>query len=222
MSIGPSIAKALAALQAELPTVAKSKRANVGQYGYTYADLSDVSEAVMPLLSKHGLAFTAPPRRTEHGYFLVGILMHESGEFIEGDYPLTGNQPQQIGSAITYGRRYLLGCMTGVVTDDDDDGHLAQEAATKKRAKAETSEPRTQTMSRPKPAEKTPGGASPAQVRMIGALMSQLGLTDRNDALRYVADVIGREVGSRNDLSGQEASQVIDALQKEGTDGIPA
>jgi hypothetical protein len=208
VNIGPNIAKALAALQAELPTVAKSKKANVGQYGYTYADLSDVSEAVMPLLSKHGLAFTAPPSRRDDGYYLVGILLHESGEYIEGDYPLIGNQPQQIGSAITYGRRYLLGCMTGVVTDDDDDGTLAQDAA--KRPRKAPQQPR-----KPTPAAETGEAATPAQMAKMLATMSELGMTDRRAVLAWVGEVVGRPVESRNELTRAEAHAVIDALEKE-------
>src|SRR5690606_41606077 len=45
-----NLAEALAAFQAEVPTVAKTKRANVGQYAYTYADLADVVEAATPHL----------------------------------------------------------------------------------------------------------------------------------------------------------------------------
>lgn len=124
---------ALAAFQTEVPKVAKTKTASVptksgGSYKYTYASLVDVTEAALPLLTKHGLSFITAPRQTERGYELVGILAHTSGEKIEGSLPITGNAPQEIGSSITYGRRYLLGCMTGLVTDDDDDGSIAQEA----------------------------------------------------------------------------------------------
>lgn len=62
------------------------------------------------------------------------------------------------------------------------------------------------------PAEPEPG-VSPAQIKMMAALMNQLGMTDRDSALAFVADVIGREVESRNDLTKAEASKVIDALQ---------
>lgn len=55
-------------------------------------------------------------------------------------------------------------------------------------------------------------GISPKQLKMIGTLMSGRGLTDRGEALAYVANVIGREIKSRNDLTKDEASAVIDAL----------
>jgi hypothetical protein len=128
----PSLAAALVNLQAELPTVHKGKTARVptkngGQYTYDYADLADVTAAVMPLLVKHGLSFTCLPRRCDDGvYELVGVLLHTGGESIDGALPIRGSDPQAIGSAITYARRYLLGCLTGVVTDDDDDGAAAQ------------------------------------------------------------------------------------------------
>lgn len=129
-----SLAQALVAFQAEMPKVAKNKTANVpmkggGSYRYTYADLPDVSDAAIPLLVRHGLSFSCSPRRCSDGtYELVGILRHVSGERDEGSLPLDGRSMQERGSAITYGRRYLLGCMTGVITDDDDDGSIAQAA----------------------------------------------------------------------------------------------
>lgn len=128
-----NLATALAAFQAEMPVIAKNQKAKVptktgGSYEYTYAGLPDVSAAVMPLLVKHNLAFSVCPRVTEHGGEVVGILLHSSGETLEASLPLFGRQAQEIGSALTYARRYLLGCMTGVVTDDDDDGSLAQAA----------------------------------------------------------------------------------------------
>lgn len=128
------LAAALVAFQAQMPKVAKNKTANVpmkggGSYRYTYADLPDVSDAAMPALTAHGLSFTCSPARCEDGtYELRGILRHVSGESDTGALPLMGRAMQELGSAITYGRRYLLGCMTGIITDDDDDGSIAQAA----------------------------------------------------------------------------------------------
>lgn len=60
-----TLGAALAAVQADMPSVHKGKTANVGQYRYTYADLADVSAAILPLLAANGLAFTCHPRRVE-------------------------------------------------------------------------------------------------------------------------------------------------------------
>jgi hypothetical protein len=121
-----SLAGALVAFQADMPTVHKGKTANVGTYSYKYADLADIVQTATPVLHAHGLSFSAAPRRTEQGtYELVGMLRHVSGESDEGSLPLNGRSAQEIGSAITYARRYLLGCLTGIVTDDDEDGQIA-------------------------------------------------------------------------------------------------
>ena len=64
-----------------------------------------------------------------------------------------------------------------------------------------------------------PDSITPAQLRKMGAAMRDHGLTERDEALAYVASIIGREVSSRNDLTKAEAGQVIDALDAEA---IPA
>jgi hypothetical protein len=200
-----ALAKALAAFQAEMPTVTKNHTATVksdkGSYSYTYAGLADVSEAAMPLLAKHGLSFSTLPS----GQTLVGMLLHESGESLTASLPINGATPQQIGSSLTYMRRYLLGCMTGVVTDDDDDGQQAQQAATRRKPA-----PRQQAAPPPAPAG---NGITTAQLAKIGALMNELGIKGRDEALGYVASKVGRPVESRNDLSKSEAHTLIESLE---------
>lgn len=118
------IAHALAAFQAEMPTVGKDKINP--HFKSRYADIASITEDVMPVLSKHGLAFSCLPRSADNGYEILGVLLHGSGERLEGALPLFGNDAQKIGSSITYARRYLLCALTGVVTgDEDDDGNMA-------------------------------------------------------------------------------------------------
>lgn len=157
----PTIAGALAAFQAEMPVVNKGKSANIPNksggpgYRYSYADLADVTKQIAPLLAKHGLAFTAHPRAAENGYELAATLMHDgSDQTIEGALPLFGRTSQEIGSAITYARRYLLGCLTGVVTDDDEDGNIAAQAP--QRTRHERPAPAPQMPQAPQPPQKTP------------------------------------------------------------------
>jgi hypothetical protein len=116
------LATALAKFQAELPPIAKGETADAGTYTYAYADLTAVSAAVLPLLGSHGLAFTAWPNLNADGKFgLAYHLVHESGERWDGFYPLpSAGSPQQIGSAITYARRYCLCAVTGAAPGGDD------------------------------------------------------------------------------------------------------
>lgn len=120
-----SIYHALVAFQAEMKTVGKDK-VNP-HFKSRYADITSITEDVMPTLTKHGLAFSCLPRLAGNGYEIQGVLFHESGERLEASLPLFGQDAQKIGSSITYARRYLLGSITGVVTGDeaDDDGNMA-------------------------------------------------------------------------------------------------
>lgn len=64
-----------------------------------------------------------------------------------------------------------------------------------------------------------------SQTKKMGALMREVGVGDRDTALAYVADVIGREVASRSDLTKAEASQVIESLESDraavAPEGVP-
>lgn len=121
-----SLAAALAAFQAELPGV--SKDSENPHFKSKYADLADMSKAILPALARQGLAFMSMPTLTDRGFVLAYSLLHESGEKFEGEYPLNaaGNE-QQKGSSITYARRYALGAVTGAAADDDDDGNAASQ-----------------------------------------------------------------------------------------------
>jgi hypothetical protein len=125
-----SLASALAAFQLELPTLGKGNVANVrsdkGNYSYRYADLAEVSTLVLPLMAKHGLSFSSKPTIDDGRFVLAYVLRHTSGQEDAGVYPLPSNAtPQQVGSAITYARRYILCAISGIAPDEDDDGQAA-------------------------------------------------------------------------------------------------
>jgi len=67
--------------------------------------------------------------------------------------------------------------------------------------------------SEPEPGE-TPGITS-AQQKKMGALMREAGIVERDQALLYVGDTIGRQVGSRNELTKAEAGAVIESLERD-------
>lgn len=150
MSTDAALAEALAKFQAALPTVHKSETATVktktgGEYKYRYADLAMVSAKVLPLLGAVGLSFTASPTLTDGRFVLAYRLMHSSGGSVDGEYPLpTSGTPQEIGSAITYARRYALCSVTGVAPDEDDDDAQAAEVASRSRRRRREAEPEKQ------------------------------------------------------------------------------
>ncbi len=126
---GARIAAALAAFQSDLPKITKSQEAEVKSkdtgkrlYTYKYADLADLSAAVLPALAAQGIAWTCPTVMTDRGLILRGQLIHESGERLEAVWPLPNTSDSKaLGGAVTYGRRYLLSTLTGVAAEEDND-----------------------------------------------------------------------------------------------------
>lgn len=87
-----------------------------------YADLASVWDAARGPLTDNGLSIIQIPSAEGAAVTITTILAHESGEWISGDLTLvsTKNDPQGLGSAITYARRYALAAFVGVAPEDDD------------------------------------------------------------------------------------------------------
>jgi hypothetical protein len=89
-----------------------------------YADLTSVMLACKDALAANDLAVLQLSRIHESGTpVLVTRIIHVSGEHIEGEFPLVckdPNDPQKLGSAVTYARRYALAAALGITADDDD------------------------------------------------------------------------------------------------------
>ncbi|AWY05300.1 ERF family ssDNA binding protein [Microbacterium phage MementoMori] len=130
-------AQALAAFQRRLPTVAKGNRGTIpgkdGKQGYSYdyADLTDVSEVVLPLLGAVGLSWHAALDTVGNQIVLRWELLHgDSNSGRTGTLPIgsPGANWQNLGSSITYARRYALCAATGVAPGGDDDDAAASVA----------------------------------------------------------------------------------------------
>lgn len=95
-----------------------------------YSDLATVRECVQPVFLKNSLVVLMLQCELDDSPALTTILSHtDSGEWIETTAKLrpTKPDPQQVGSALTYARRYALLTIAGVVGDDDDDGNAASQ-----------------------------------------------------------------------------------------------
>lgn len=89
-----------------------------------YADLSDVLAAVLPALNDAGIAVTQP---IENGELVTRLTL--GAESIESRIPLNLDvKPQELGSQLTYMRRYSLSALVSVASEDDDDGNAASSA----------------------------------------------------------------------------------------------
>ena len=91
----------------------------------SYADLTAVLDAVTPTFSENGLAII----QMIEGDTLVTTLTHSSGEFITQAANIPpNNNAQQLGSALTYLRRYTVQALAAIAADDDDDGAAASKS----------------------------------------------------------------------------------------------
>lgn len=84
----------------------------------TYASLTQILSEVKPLLTECGLVLVQPISLQGVGTTIIDC---ETGEKIETIISLPNNlSPQQLGSAITYFRRYTLASLLALEIDDDD------------------------------------------------------------------------------------------------------
>lgn len=93
-----------------------------------YASLQSVWDSARAVLAPHGLAISQGFTESNgESVTVTTTLVHKSGQWIRSALTMKPQRadPQGIGSAITYGRRYGLSAMLGIVADEDDDGNAA-------------------------------------------------------------------------------------------------
>jgi len=129
-----ALASALAKAQAELVNPEKSLTASIrtsrpgeGERSFRYAPLSSGLDIVRKTLGQHEIATvqTTAIDQTTGMVNLTTTLAHASGEWIASDWPVcpiaeTAN-PQRMGAALTYARRYALFTLVGIAGEDDVD-----------------------------------------------------------------------------------------------------
>lgn len=113
-------APAFLKLQGELEPVKKD--ADNPFFRSKYAELSSIQEAVQPLLTKYEFMIFQEPGNLHNMLALTTTLMHVSGEYVRSTvaFPVSKQDPQGYGSAITYARRYALQSILGLPVVDDD------------------------------------------------------------------------------------------------------
>ena len=110
--------------EAKLEIGKVAKNAKNPHFKNTYADLNALIEAVEPILLDKGLILLQP---IKDGKVFSIITDVNSASFVESFIALPiGITPQQMGSAITYFRRYTLSSLLTLQAVDDDGQHASQ------------------------------------------------------------------------------------------------
>jgi hypothetical protein len=114
--LAPALVKAQAAM------AGATKSAKNPFFKSTYANLEEVIKVVKAAFEENGLSFIQFPVSSEGHAGVETIILHESGEFISNEFLLKCAKvdPQGMGSAITYARRYGLQAACGIPSEDDD------------------------------------------------------------------------------------------------------
>ena len=172
--------RALAAFQADIPPITKTKVARIetarGKYTYHYADIADIQRAIAPRMRDSGLSVTFDTTQEADTLTVTCIVHHVDGHSERTAFPVPidrtarMNDTQKVGSALTYGRRYALCAALGIVTAEDDDdgqgaGQLARNEGEEGKAEPQASPP-----------EPPAARISNAQHRLLEARITEYGL----------------------------------------------
>jgi hypothetical protein len=111
-----NIYQKLAAAKAEIGAI--SKDSTNPFFKSKYFDINDLLNHVEPILQKHGLLVLQPI----NGDGVTTCIVEVDGDGAEQSFlPLPeSNDPQKLGSAITYYRRYTLASLLALQAVDDD------------------------------------------------------------------------------------------------------
>lgn len=203
------LAKALVKFNSEVNKIAKD--ADNPFFKNNYATLDTIIDEIRPILSKHGLSIMQIPSGDGQNVTLKTLLLHESGEWLESD-ELTmkpvKNDPQAVGSCITYARRYSLAAFLSLNTGEDDDGNGATYGKDKPKPKSNSGQAPNKSQG-----SNGNGKASEKQMKMIHAKIAHISALTKTEK-QTIEDTLKGNIGTDNlsEISSQVASKAIEVL----------
>lgn len=203
------LATALALFQGKLTPIKRTETVKVqttggGSYSFNYCPLDQIIETCRPLLLEQGLAVT---QMLGEGGKITTMIMHNSGQWISSTFGIDAKgTPQQIGSAITYARRYAYTSALGISNEEDDDANSASgntytKAKAAPAAKAAEKAGPTKWLNKWKD-PKTMRETTDEWKKMVGAIMEKKTTVEQIEGLRK----LNKE--DKMELAGIEASSV--------------
>lgn len=210
------LAEALAAAQAEIKAPKKGRTGKIKgttkdgkpyEYEYHYADLADVIEC-RRAGAKHGLAITQGMEMREGYLALTTVLMHSSGQWKEWECPIpAGLKPQELGSYLTYMRRYSECGAWGIAAEDDDDGKGAQDAPT-----TPTRKPEPKAAPAAAPPQLPIGGLNADQIASVHVAAKRAGYGTVRDLAPVLKNIVGVERAA--EIPVAELNNVLEHLSQ--------
>ena len=172
-----------------------------------YADLGAVLDAVAEPLANHGLLLLQRFTHDQGGAILVTELVHAaSGERLTSEVPVVSKDPtdpQKIGAAITYYRRYSLLALLGLAPEDDD-GHTASHPARQSRT------PNTSVQApRPAPQPPAPAGTPYTKQEYDAVIDEAWGMAEDDQPLGAIKDMLNK---CRHRMTQEQRKEAMGAL----------
>jgi hypothetical protein len=206
-----NLAAALVKFNAEVKRIEKD--GNNPHFRSKYATLDGIEDEIRPLLQKHGLATLQFPGMEEDRVTVKTMLLHESGEWMESDVAKarpTKEDPQGVGSAITYLRRYSLTSMLSLSTGDvDDDGNAASQPPSQTQQQTRTATQTTTQGSNSGQTQTDVRKATEAQVKMINVKLKAASMD-----ITHVNKFLNLNIDSMNDLPIAKVNDLIKYLDE--------
>ena len=169
------LATALSQFQGSVQQPSFNKSVNYGNTKFRYADLAECQRVTRKPLADAGLAVT---QTIENG-MLVTRLLHKSGQFITSQLPMSiPNKMQELGSMLTYMKRYTYCAILGIAADDDDDANIYDNTG-------KVAETITKTSPMPKPGAK-PAKKAKGNDAIADAVLNQTYEDDLKEAMEAV------------------------------------
>ena len=184
---------------AEVPNFVTDSSAQAGNRGtYKYLSLSTLLQRVKPVFAQHGIMFRQEVVNTpsDAGKMQLGevrtIVFDADGNDIQvGAYPFVlSADPQAIGSAVTYARRYSLYAALGIFPEKDDDGAAASAYST----------------------QPHDNGATESITRMDADALMQLAQQRGIDLQQFAIQTLGRQLNRLSDIRRSELPKLSQAL----------
>ena len=158
-----------------------------------YANLEEVIHCIKEPFADNNLSFMQFPITSDGFAGVETIIMHSSGEWVSNEFMLkcSKNDPQGMGSAITYARRYGLQAACGVPSEDDD-GNAASKGAIQ---------------------AKPPKKITEAQKANVKTLKAKAKMDDKlfSDGVLYVSK---KDTNNADDLTEKQAAELIKMISK--------
>ena len=228
-----NLATALAKAQAEIrPAIFDSTNPH---FRSKYASLTAVMEACREALSKNQIAVVQGAAVVDGAVAVTTLLLHASGEYISDELtmPFAQATPQQIGSSLSYCRRYSLASLVGITADDDDaeeampkpnSGELAKDVKitpakeTDSQTRQSSNSQEVQTTNKTEATKSKESKVKRATIRAskikeIFEKSTELGM-NLSQLKAFISEITGKSIAESADLSDADLPFILEELKK--------